>query len=79
MCSLKKFKGNLMIIMCEMWIHIPLQTQLATSTKAKTLIVLDHKGSWCTMTTTRGKVPARFRASCHIGFSKNRMIRNNAN
>jgi hypothetical protein len=32
------------------------------------------------MTTTTGKVPARFRASPHIGFSvgKNRMIRNNA-
>jgi len=47
MCSLKKFKGNLMIIMCEMWIHIPLQTQHATSTKARILIILDHEGRWC--------------------------------
>jgi hypothetical protein len=33
------------------------------------------------MTTTTGKVPVRFRASPHIGFSiaKDRMIRNNAN
>jgi hypothetical protein len=32
------------------------------------------------MTTTTGKVPARFRASRHIGFpvAQNRMIRNNA-
>ncbi len=44
MCSLKKFKGNLMIIMCKMWIHIPLQTQHATSTKARILIILDHEG-----------------------------------
>jgi hypothetical protein len=47
MCCLKKFKGNLMIIICEMWIHIPLQTQHANSTNARTLIILDHKGRWC--------------------------------
>jgi hypothetical protein len=34
-CTLKKFNVNLMIIMCEIKIHIPLQTQHATITKAK--------------------------------------------
>jgi hypothetical protein len=47
MWTLEKIKGNLMIIMCKMRIHTPLQTQHATSTKAKTFIILDHKGRWC--------------------------------
>jgi len=81
MFTLKKFKVNLLIIMCEIRIHIPLQTHHTTSTKAKTLVILDHKRNEasCTMTTTIGKVPTKFRASPHIRFSiaKKRMVRDN--